>query len=572
MGFWRELQKRNVYKVGAAYSVSAWLLIEIADVILPTFNVPQWVQQALIVVLVLGLPVSLILAWAYELTPQGLKRDPRDQHDAPDETGDAEPQSLLQAPPRARLPDSIAVLPFDNLSPDPDDKFFAAGLHDEILNQLTKISALNVIARTSVLQYEGTRKPIAVIADELNVENVMEGSVRFANNRVRVTSQLIDTESGAHRWSETYQRPFDDIFAIESDIALSVARAMEAAFSRAERKAVEAVPTTSSAAYGLYLQARQIVVTGAGKAELVHELLDQALRLDPNFARACGLKALMYAFLFVNTEQSASVQAMDHEALESKVREWADRAFAIDPKDEDARAAIRTLSVLTWHWSDFEENIEPGDENELTSINLWFYSWSGQKERAVEIGEKVAALNPNDASAHLSLAIVYAYAGQREASSQSFHRMIELSPEVVLGHHWLAFNEVALGNEEAALREMQLVEQLLGDDQRKIVFLPDLAYAYSRVGRHDDARRIVAEMEVLAGDKDLGAGSWVAAHLAMGDEQKALEQLEILAEKARNHETDGGFLNVMSLRMNHLADPTLEKPEFVDVFSRIVGD
>jgi TolB-like protein/cytochrome c-type biogenesis protein CcmH/NrfG len=572
MGFLRELQKRNVYKVGAAYTVVAWLLIEIADVILPTFNVPQWVQQALIVVLVLGLPVSLVLAWAYELTPQGLRRDAGDQHDAPDETDDGEPQAVLQASTKARLPDSIAVLPFDNLSPNPDDRFFAAGLHDEILNQLTKISALNVIARTSVLQYEGTRKPIAEIADELNVENVMEGSVRFANNRVRVTSQLIDAGIGSHLWSETYERPFDDIFAIESDIALNVARAMEAAFSRAEQKEIEHIPTTSSAAYGLYLQARQIVLTGAGKAERVHELLDQALRLDPNFARACGLKAMMYALLFVNTEQSVSAAAMDHETLENKVREWADRAFTIDPKDEDARTAIRTMSVLTWHWSDFEKNIEPGDENRLSSINLWFYSWNGQKDRAVEIGEKVVALDPNDASAHMSLAIVYAYAGKREASCRSFHRMIELSPEVVLGHHWLAFNEIALGNEEAALREMQLVEQLLGDDPRKIVFLPDLAYAYSRVGHHDDARRLVAEMEVLAGDKDLGAGTWVAAHLAMGDEKKALEKLEVLADKARNHETDAGFLNVMSLRMNHLADPTLEKPRFVDVFNRIVGD
>lgn len=556
-----------------AYAIGAWLFIQIADVVLPTFNVPQWVQRGIIVVLVLGFPVSLLLAWAYEMTPQGLKRERDLRREALEGAGTDEiADSARQITPGARLPNSIAVLPFDNLSPNPDDNYFAAGLHDEILNQLAKISALNVIARTSVLQYADTRKPISEIARELNVENIMEGSVRFANERVRVTSQLIDAKSEAHLWSETYERPFDDIFAIESDVALNVARAMETTFSAAEQRAIKQVPTHSSTAYGLYLKAQYIVVTGAGAAMQVHELLDRALRIDPDFARACGLKAMMYAATFVNTEMSGSVKAVDHGTLEEKVRSWADRAFAIDPKDPDARAAIRILSVLTWHWSDFEANMEPGDETRLVSFQLWFYSWNGQRDYAVEMGEMVVELNPNDAAAHMGLGIVYAYAGDRTASIRSFRRMMELSPEVVLGHHWSAFNEIALGNVDNALEEMSLVEKLLGDDNRRIVFLPDLAYAYARIGRHDDARRVIDEMETLGSTMDLGAGSWVAVHLALGNEKKALEQLEIVAQKARNHESDAGFLNVMSLRMNHLDDPVLEKPEFVEVFSRIVGD
>jgi Flp pilus assembly protein TadD len=216
--------------------------------------------------------------------------------------------------------------------------------------------------------------------------------------------------------------------------------------------------------------------------------------------------------------------------------------------------------------------MEPGDETRLVTFGLWFYSWSGQREYAVQLGERIAELNPNDAAVHMSLGVVYAYAGNRSASNKAFRRMLELAPEIVLGHTWLAFNAIAAGGLDRALEELRLQENLLGDDTRRIVFLPDLAYCYSRIGRRDDADRILQEIESLGSTIDLGAGTWATAYLAMGDEEKALEQLELVAQKARNHETDQGFLNVMSLRMNHLDDPTLKKPEFVEVFGRICGD
>nr|NIO39541.1 hypothetical protein [Burkholderiales bacterium] len=471
MSFLRELQQRNVFKVGAGYAVVAWVLIQVAGEILPTFDTPRWVLQAITLGLILGFPVSLILAWIFELTPGGILRDAREYTAADDSSA-----RDFGARQRERLQNSVAVLPFDNLSPNPDDSYFAAGLHDEILNQLTKIASLNVIARTSVLQYADTRKPVSEIADELNVETVMEGSVRFAGDRVRVTAQLIDAANDAHMWSETYERSFDDIFVIESDIAINVANAMQATFSAAERREIEKIPTTSPAAYGLYLRARHIVYTGGGEADRAHELLDRAIEMDPRFARAYGLKAMILAASFVNTEQSAGVGAMDRDALEQEVRAWAEKAFAIEPKNPEARAAIRTLSILTWHWSDFEQAMEPGDETRLVTFGLWFYSWRGQRDYAVELGERIAELNPNDAAVHMSLGVVYAYAGDRSASNRSFQRMLEMAPEIVLGHTWLAFNEIAMGNTDRALEELRLEEDLLGDDTRRIVFLPDLAY------------------------------------------------------------------------------------------------
>jgi TolB-like protein len=590
MSFFGELRRRHVFRVGAGYAVVAWLLIQVAGAILPTFSAPLWVLQTVTLLLILGFPLSLVIAWAFDLTPEGIKRTLIDsdvsdggQRALLETTGSGElrgpapsarsaPSRLtLKSPDSGRLRNSVAVLPFANLSPNPDDAYFAAGLHDELLNQLAKISALNVIARTSVLQYEGARRPVAEIAHELNVETIMEGSVRFARDRVRVTTQLIEAASGTHLWSETYERPFDDIFAIESDIAINVATAMKAKFSPAEQRAIEKIPTESAAAYGLYLQARNILFTGAGESDHAHGLLDRAIEIDPQFARAHGLQAMIHGASFANTAQSEGVGPEGREALERQVRSHAERALAIDPKDPDARAALRTLSILTWHWSEFDQHLEPGDENSLASFGLWFYSWRGQRDYAVRLGERIAELNPNDVGAHLSLAIVYAYAGNRAASSRTFRRMMEVIPDSPLAHIWLAFNEIALGNRERALEELRLVEKLLGN-HRHIVFLPDLAYCYAQIGRPEDAERVMREIETLGSGVDLGAGTWATAYLAIGDEKQALEQLERVAAKARNHESDQGFLNVMSLRMNHLADPTLEKPEFVDVFSRITGD
>jgi TolB-like protein len=315
MSFWGELRRRNVVKVGVAYAVVAWLLIQVASVVLPTFAAPEWVAQSVTFLLILLLPVVLIIAWAFEITPEGIKktaqvplqesithvtsqklnyvvttllvlavvfmaidnyvldgsvRGPGRQSaaeqaaPATDGTGavgapaSAQPSAAAGSSAlvgqRPRLPNSVAVLPFANMSPNADDSYFAAGIHEEILNYLAKLKSLNIIARTSMLQYADTPKTLQAIAEELNVETIMEGSVRYSANRVRVTTQLIDAATGVHLWSEAYERDFADIFAIQADIAMNVANALEAEFSEAEQQSIETAPTTSADAYALYLQ------------------------------------------------------------------------------------------------------------------------------------------------------------------------------------------------------------------------------------------------------------------------------------------------------------------------------
>jgi Flp pilus assembly protein TadD len=195
----------------------------------------------------------------------------------------------------------------------------------------------------------------------------------------------------------------------------------------------------------------------------------------------------------------------------------------------------------------------------------------GRPAQAIRIGERIVELNPNDQGAHLGLGVVYAYAGNRPASIRSLGRALELTPANALARVWLAYNAIALGNSADALADLQAVEQLLGDN-RPIVFLPELAYAYSRIGRRDDAQRLFAEIQALGSKSDIGAGTWALGYLAIGDDKQALRSLEAMVQKVRKHEPDQGYINVMNLKMNFLADPHIEEPAFADVLSRIRGD
>jgi TolB-like protein len=291
LSFLGEIKRRKVWQVAAVYVGVALAVIGLIDGVSEPLSLPSWFDTVVIVLLAVGFPIALVLAWAFDLTPAGVVRTPPSdampedgaplgmpQQSVP--TAEQATPSAEQAPPRSQaalsppnesieprpefLRNSVAVLPLENLSPNPDDGYFAAGIHEEILNCLTKIKDLSVIARTSVKKYRDTDKSIAEIAAELGVGTVMEGSVRYAGDRVRVTAQLIDAATQDHLWSEVYERDLADVFAIQADIAAKIAAALEAEFSVAEREGIEKLPTSSPTAYALYLRALAIIQEQGG--------------------------------------------------------------------------------------------------------------------------------------------------------------------------------------------------------------------------------------------------------------------------------------------------------------------
>jgi adenylate cyclase len=569
--FLGEIKRRKVFQVAVVYAVVAWLLIQIVATVESPLQLPGWFDTVTIVLLLIGFPIAVILAWVYELSGGELRRTPAAETPVDSSTMRTDLEPSGAAAIAAPLPNSIAVLPFENMSPNPDHAYFAAGIHEEILNSLAKLKSLAVIARTSVLQYAGVQKPIAEIANALGVGTIMEGSVRYAGNRVRVTAQLIDAGTGAHLWSEAYEREFDDIFAIQADIAVQVADAMRAELTKEERSRIEASATTSTEAYALYLQALSISGEG-GSAIRIHSLLDRAIDLDPHFALALGAKAALYGMELINT---AAGEARDQSELGPLLRKYAAAALEKDSHESNAHGALCILAEFTWHWNEAHPHALRALETSIwgvlaASVN-WTLSWSGDPELAIEKAERAQRLSPTDWSAPWNLGIVLNYAGRYDEAAAALRLSIALLPAIPLHHSWLALSEAARGETASARRELELTEKLLGE-QRQIIYLLDMAYTYGRLGDTDNARRLIDEVRTAAAEQDIGAGGRALAHMALGEHDEALKWLRAGADKAARHEIDAGMFSLMNLKQNYTADPVLERPEFVAARAQLKGD
>jgi len=311
--FFSELKRRNVYKVAVAYAVVAWLLIQIATQVFPFFEVPNWAVRLVVLLLVIGFPVALILAWAFEITPEGIKRaeDVDLNQSITRRTGRkldfliiavlllviavfayqrfGPGQKVAVATPEK----SIAVLPFENRSEEKANAFFADGVQDEILTDLARVADLKVISRTSVVNYRsGIARNLREIGEQLGVAHVLEGSVQRSGNRVRVNAQLVEARTDRHLWAQTYDRDLADVFAIQSEIATAIADQLQAKLSPREKAAIERPPTADLAAFDVYAHAKDLLVTAnagtTGKADLLQaiDLLNQAVARDPSFFEA----------------------------------------------------------------------------------------------------------------------------------------------------------------------------------------------------------------------------------------------------------------------------------------------
>jgi len=357
--FWTELKRRNVYRVAVAYIVTAWLVIQAAStVLITTFQAPHWVLKVIVVTLILGLPVALVLSWAFEITPEGVKwaDEIAPQKSIARRTGRKlvgftvllaalatglfiyrliRQETLVPELNRtiaAVFPvaeKSIAVLPFENLSRDPDNAFFTDGVQDEILTDLAKVADLKVISRTSVMQYKsGLARNLGKIGGELGVTHLLEGSVQRAGNKVRVNAQLIDARSDAHLWAQTYDRKLADVFAIQSDIAKTIADQLQAKLSPNEKKAIELPPTNDLAAFDLYNRAKSLLLTanltatGDSDRPKAVELLDEAVKRDPSFFDAyCHLARAQRALYAVNgLDHTPARLALAESALQAAER------------------------------------------------------------------------------------------------------------------------------------------------------------------------------------------------------------------------------------------------------------
>jgi TolB-like protein/Flp pilus assembly protein TadD len=608
MSFIQELKRRNVIRVAILYVTAAWLLLQLTDVLSSLLSAPPWTGSVVVLFLLLGFVPALLFSWVYEMTPEGLMRqselDQR-QSNAP-ETGrrintliavllvlaivgliadrlipearpvlDSSPAESVPIDTRAPavdvLPNSVAVLPLENLSLEPGDAFFAAGIHDELLNQLAKIKDLNVIARTSVLRYADRKEmSISDIARELRVEAVMEGTVRYGGNRVRITAQLIDGESNTHLWSQTYENEFEaeNIFAIESDIAVQIASALEAELLPTERASIERPPTTSTEALKLYMRAKA-GITDLGpmmppdEIAAFHRYLDQALVFDPQFGLAHALKAYEYGFSLWRTFPLSDDKAIARRI--ALVNEHAQAAIRLDPNLGLAHGALAWPPTIGLRRAEAQAafdrayELSPRDPDIVGDFGF-FAAATGQSERSLALANQSLNLAPHSAQINAVAGFAFLLAGDLERSASVERQAIEQDPTFFFSYLVLGLLEASRGNEGLALENLRIAEELsTGIPSADMMSM--ISYGYGRIGRTGDAQRMFSKIQNMATEFHVGAASWAMASLGVGDQENALTYL--LQGRDTQHGGEG-FIALALLAGNGVSDPTLDQPEFID--------
>ncbi|MEO5722498.1 MAG: tetratricopeptide repeat protein [Chthoniobacterales bacterium] len=445
--FFAELKRRNVYKVAIAYAVVAWLLIQVATQIFPFFEIPNWAVRLIVLAIVLGFPIALIIAWAFELTPDGIKRTTESDEPAPPRREKpvwifvvlgAGALSLAlffvgryTAGPgnaTASVDKSIAVLPFANLSRDPDNAYFADGIQDEILTRLAKIGDLKVISRTSTQRYKSTPENLPEIAKQLGVAHILEGSVQKSGDSVRVNVQLIRAEGDAHIWADTFDRKLTDIFAVESEVAQRIAASLEAKLTGREKEAVSSVSTKVPAAYDAYLRA--IVFRNSQSPEDQQRLIDlcrQAVALDPSFAAAWADIAVAEGLKYLQGERD--------EAQRARTEEAAKNALRLDPDHGSGHAAMGMylyycLKEYDQALAELQQAREqaPNDPLPLQAIGL-VKRRQGKLDESIELQLQASQRDPLNQDIWVNLG--WTYRGMRkfaEAHSM-FDRALAIAPK-----------------------------------------------------------------------------------------------------------------------------------------------
>ena len=401
LSFFSELRRRHVFKVGSAYVVIAFVLAQVADLVLPTFNAPFWVNQTIFFMLALGFPIALVLAWAFELTPGGVKLDASAQSTQTlleselQDVGESqdEGENSNTVPPEA----SIAVLPFVNLSSDSEQEYFSDGISEELLNLLAKVRRMRVTARTSSFQFKGKNLDISEVGRVLGVSHVLEGSVRKSGDRVRITAQLIEVATGFHKWSETYDRTLDDIFAIQDEISAAIVGALKE-HMLGDVETPTSTRSISTEAYEKYLIGQQLITQRTQESiEQAKACFEKSLVLDPCFLPS--LTGLADALLLLSDD---------------------DICYGDVPLNESLALALPVLE------SALAQN--PDSEEVQTSLSF-YYHLSGDTHKAQFHAEKAIAINQNCSRAYRILGLILKRSGNPHALVvQTREKALHLSP------------------------------------------------------------------------------------------------------------------------------------------------
>ena len=552
MSFFAELKRRNVVRVGLAYAVIGWFLAQVAEFAFENFNAPPWVLKSFVVLLLLGLPIALFFAWAFELTPDGVKREKdvdrsesitpstgrklnfviigalavalayfiwERQADVSQIEPDTQTSVANDSEDSAAIANnrSIAVLPFVNMSSDPENEYFADGLSEELLNQLAQIPNLLVAGRTSSFTFKGKNDDLRAIGATLGVANVLEGSVRRQDDKVRVTAQLIRAADGFHLWSNTYDRTMDDVFVIQDDISTNVAAAMKIILDEPSRQRMQRAGVRNVEAFVEYQKGHELFRLAHGADDLMETMsegiihLDRAIKLFPEFAAAYWVKSDYYAHVILEPDSTND----DRASALKELRQVLDFAYRLSV-DSPRRPMVDFDRVLfSDDWTPLHDRIEkalaPVKCHDMTWIEL--ATFIGFEEAALEMWQQYLRCEPLSHSAPREIAFAAALLGQYEMAFNVLDDAevrLGASPMIATARQWLFLTQ---GKFEEALA---MAPDVMGDTAYFEMSAEALPLAMS--GDIDAARAAMEEWQAQYGRSIRGE---IEVHAAMGDRDQA---------------------------------------------------
>ena len=585
-GFFAELKRRNVYKVAVAYIVAGWALSQGIAQVFPVFDVPNWVIRLIVLLIIIGLPIALVLAWMFELTPEGIKRTA---------TADAMPDvtrkrkyvwiyvvvigavvsiglfflgrytatttaSAARTEAATVSQKSIAVLPFENLSRDPDNAFFAEGVQDEILTRLAKVADLKVIARTSTQRFKSAPDDLQQIAKQLGVINILEGSVQKANDQVRVNVQLINALTDAHLWADTYDRKLTDIFAVESDIAKTIAETLQAKITGSEKNSIAKAPTANPEAYELYLKGRFFWNKRTG--EDLHKAIryfEQAIAKDPNYALAYVGSADSYLLL------SSYSNISPRESL-PPARAALEKALALDDSLAEAHASFGLLDTLELHLQQalvgYQRAIEL--KPNYATAHHWLalsYATLGQFDPGIAEAKRAIELDPLSLIINADCSWIYFNARRFDEAEAQARKTLEMDSRFFLAHYYLGATLQFKGQVAEAIPEFQTAFDLNHD----LYSLAMLGQAYARNGQKEEARKILTQLSEEAKSHYVAPYALALVQIPLGEKDRAIEELKRAYE---NGETNYLFV----IKTDPLLDDLRGQPRFEALVQKILGE
>jgi TolB-like protein/Tfp pilus assembly protein PilF len=447
--FFTELKRRNVYKVAVAYAVGGWALTQGIAQVFPVFDIPNWVVRLLVLLIVLGFPIALMIAWGFEATPEGIKStevaDVAGQRSRGRSwlyivvTGVAVSIGLFflgrytasqkQTETAVALAKSIAVLPFESLSRDPDNAYLAGGIQEEIMTRLAKIADLKVISRTSTQQYQSKPGNLSEIAKQLGVTNILEGSVQKVGDQVRVNVQLVNAQNDSHLWAETYDRKLTDTFAVESEIAKGIAESLQAKLTGREEQALAAKPTNNPEAYDAYLRGVAFEARGSffdTATKTAVDSYERAVQLDPNFALAWARLSRMHALLYFRPDATAIRRDAAKSALDS--------AQKLEPNSPETLLALGYYQY--WVLRDYGlakttfeavRKLLPGNSEVLEALGR-VTRREGHWDESTAYFEQALVLDPRNMEVLMDAAGSYANLRQFPTAVKFYDRALDISP------------------------------------------------------------------------------------------------------------------------------------------------